>query len=110
MLTFVALSLLQAAPFHGTFHAEQGRVTLCQQKTLVRGTITLGSERVSLRGKITGGVLVGQAVDGYRKHFTFRATLVDRVLSITIETDTIDFIRETKTAAVPRRRQLERSS
>ena len=93
VLTLVALCLLQAAPFEGTFRADQGVVHLKLQKGAVRGIITLGSEKVVLSGKVTQGVLVGRAVDGFRKQFAFRATLVDGVLSLTINDDTIEFMR-----------------
>ena len=102
MLTALTLCLLQSAPFAGTFRADQGVVTLAEKKGAIRGTIVLGSERVALRGNVSGGVLKGRAVDGYRKEFDFRATLIDGVLSLTIETDTIDFTREPKKAPARR--------
>lgn len=101
MLTTLAMVLLQAAGFDGSFRADQGVVRLSEQQGMVRGTITLGSERVSLDGRISDGVLVGQAIDGYRKKFVFRATLTDGVLRLTIQSDTLEFTRETK---APRRR------
>ena len=99
MLTLLALTLLQSAPFEGTFRADQGVVVLKHRSGVVAGTLTLGSERVRLRGKIIDGALTGQAIDGFRKQFTFRATLVDGVLSLTIEKDTIDFTRQRRRSA-----------
>lgn len=40
MLTFLTLCLLHAAPFKGTFHADQGVVTLTNNNGEVRGLIT----------------------------------------------------------------------
>jgi hypothetical protein len=109
MIALLTMCLLQAAPFEGKFRADQGVVVLTHQQGLVRGTMTLGSERVSLRGTVCNGVLAGHAIDGFRKKFAFRATLIDGVLSLTIETDTIDFTRETKTAKRPAQDRLRSS-
>lgn len=98
MLTLLTLVLVQATPYVGTFRADQGVVKLAEHKDGVRGSIKLGSERVVLRGKIVDGILVGRAIDGFRKEFDFRATLIDGVLTLTINTDTIEFTRETRTA------------
>ncbi len=49
-------------------------------------------------------MLVGQAIDGYRKKFVFRATLTDGVLRLTIQSDTLELTRVRFGESFPARR------